>query len=92
MCGASAKENGTGVLFEVTAAELANMITCNGVKIEDATGGFDGCSSYDWYNFCTVTGYVDLVAGRNVITFTNLGPAMNVDYLELKTEDATLSW
>ena len=91
ICGASAKES-NGKLLEITAEELATMIKNNGVAIRGAEGGFAGSNTQDWYNFSTLTAYIDLAQGKNVITFENLGPAMNMDYIEIKSAEAKLSW
>ncbi len=91
ICGSSVSESG-GNLVSISVEELAPMIKNNGVVLKNATGGFAGSTGFNWYNWSTVKGYVDLVEGANVITFTNLGPAMNMDYIEIETHVATLSW
>ena len=91
ICGSSANES-NGKLLEITAEELTAMIKNNGVAIRDAEGGFAGSDTQDWYNFTTLTAYIDLAQGKNVITFENLGPAMNMDYIEIQSTDAKLSW
>ena len=91
ICGASAKES-NGQLLEITASELTAMIKINGVAIRDVEGGFAGSATQDWYNFSILTAYIDLVEGKNVITFENLGPAMNMDYIEIQSQEAKLSW
>ena len=91
ICGATAKEK-DGALVEITAEEITSMFACNGVALKNATGSFAGSSDFDLYNFTQVVGYVDLKEGVNYITFTNLGPAMNMDYIELTTKEANVSW
>ena len=91
ICGATAKESGIE-LIEITAEEIASMFACNGVALRDAKGSFAGSSNQDWYNFTTVSGYVDLKEGVNILTLTNLGPSMNMDYIQLTTTTAQLSW
>lgn len=103
ICGASAVEihdaAGNQVGLEARSADIiASLFANNGTGMRDASGIFNGSGTGDanygfsWYNFGSVTGYIDLVEGENVVTLTCVGDALNIDYIEFVTQSASLSW
>ena len=73
----------------ITPEILNSMIANNGVAIKNVTTGI---TTNGWTGFSTTTGTIDLVEGKNVITVTQTGTTMNIDYLELATVEAKISW
>lgn len=65
------------------------MVALTGTLLGSGSGNPEHARS--WYNWCIVSGRIELAAGKNKIQFIG-EQAYNIDYLEIVPDRAKLSW